>query len=182
MASQDPICMETASTIQLSNLYLNLKSSVRDSLISILVKFSSVLSGKAISSEAKDQMLADNACLIEQLSNLQLRLDQYDERPKKRVKHEEESTDQPELIFAIDWNTKSRIICLLIANKNFAFPKKCDSGTLRNNVMKQNDLMIHTLLNLRSDSMEMPATITNGRCSDEETESETETFGGNGDL
>lgn len=164
----------TSSIIQLNNLFLNLRSSTRDSLISVLVQFSSLISGEA--TEGKDKLLEVNKGLIEQLSNLRLRLDEHDERPRKRVKREEESDGQRELIFALDWNTKSRIISLLLANKNFAFLSKTNSSTIRSNLVKQNDTMIRTLLALKIDSMQ-ELTIANGS-NNEEMESETETATG----
>lgn len=182
-----PSC-SNQTNLQLNNLFLNLKSSTRDSLISILVQFSSVLAGKSATSESKEKLLADNSNLIESLSNLQLRLDdddENDEQPRKKVKREEATAaaNQRELVFSIDWNTKSKIISLLLANKNFAFLNKTNSASIKNKLVKQNSLMIGTLLNLQADALEAPAVTCNARrATDEETESETETSTNNGEI
>lgn len=179
-----PSTIHPSERVQLNNLFLNLKSSTRDSLITILVQFSSLLSGKAAYGAHRDKLIADISGLIEQLSDLQLRFDEHDEhdeRPRKRVRRDEESAGKRELIFAVDWSTRSRILSLLIANKNFAFLNQTDSVNIRNNLVKQNASMIHTLLDFRTDSMEL--STADDRGSDEETETETDTsLNGNSDF
>ena len=177
-----PSFIHPTEKAQLNNLFLNLKSSTRDSLIRIMIQLSS-LPGKEVAREDRDKLVANITGLIEQLSDLKLRFNEFDERPRKRAKHDRGSTGKQELTFAIDWSTRSRIISLLIANKNFAFPNKTDSTNIRDNLVKQNTLMLQTLLNFRTDrSMEAPVEITDGRGLTDDTEPEPETsLNGNDD-
>lgn len=175
-----PSC-SSQNNLQLNNLFLNLKSSTRDSLISILVQFCSVLVGKAPTSESKEKLLADNSKLIESLGDLQLRLEdeENEEQPRKKVKREDAAAAvNRELVFTIDWNTKSKIISLLLANKNFAFLSKTNSMLIKNKLVNQNNAMIGILINLEPDALEVPAVTRKAGRAEEDAESETATSNG----